>query len=177
MFAQTARVPPQELRLNHLVVQVVLLGLGDQNLRLPHQTRDVRDTSRSGSDAVTISTRASSYKTFARARMDSLHADVARLALGVFLARVGRDLDGLLILFVGVVLFCVAAAVYFLADLLMPAAPVVVLASGIAVSCFAPHTFRGVVGQWRGAGGAVCEDHVAFAFIWWEESRAAAGST
>ena len=57
------------------------------------------------------------------------------------------------------VLFRVAAAVYFLADLLVAAAPVVVLASRVAISRFAPHTPRGVVGQWRGAGGAVCEDH------------------
>jgi hypothetical protein len=57
-----------------------------------------------------------------------------------------------------VVLFRVAAVVYFLTDLLVPAAPVVVLACGIAVSGFAPYTTRRVVGQWRGAGGAVCED-------------------
>ena len=52
--------------------------------------------------------------------------------------RVGRVFldglrDGLLVFFVGVVLFCVAAAVYFLADLLVAAAPVVMLASGITV--------------------------------------------
>ena len=57
------------------------------------------------------------------------------------------------------VLFRVAAAVYFLADLLVPAAPVVVLACRVAISGLAPHASRGVVGQWRGAGGAVCENH------------------
>ena len=48
----------------------------------------------------------------------------------------------------------------FFTDLLVPAAPVVVLAGRIAVSRFAPHASRRVVGQWRGACGAVCEDHV-----------------
>ena len=43
-------------------------------------------------------------------------------------ARLDRDRDGLLVFFVGVILFRVAAAVYFLADLLVAAAPVVVLA-------------------------------------------------
>ena len=57
------------------------------------------------------------------------------------------------------VLFRVAAAVDFLTDLLVPAAPVVVLASGDAVSRLAPHASRGVVGQRGGAGGAI-GDHV-----------------
>ena len=48
-----------------------------------------------------------------------------------------RDRDGLLVFFFGIILFCVAAAVYFLADLLVAAAPVVGLAIGIAISCFA----------------------------------------
>ena len=49
-------------------------------------------------------------------------------------ARLDRDRDGLLVFFVGVVLLRVAAAVYFLAHLLVAAAPVVMLASGITVS-------------------------------------------
>ena len=58
------------------------------------------------------------------------------------------------------VFFRVAAAVDFLADLLVAAAPVVVLASRVAISGFAPHTTRlVVVGQWGGAGGAGCEEH------------------
>jgi hypothetical protein len=52
--------------------------------------------------------------------------------------------------------------VYFLADLLVPAAPVVVLARGIAVPGFVPHTSRGVVGERRGAGGAGCQDYVVW---------------
>jgi len=70
--------------------------------------------------------------------------------------------DGLLVFFVGVVLFCVAAAVDSLTDLLVAAAPVVMLASFVAVSRVASNTSRRGVGQWGGAGGAVCEDHFAF---------------
>ena len=131
-------------------------------LRLPRQTRHVRDTQFWRRNAIAISTRASAYETFSRARMHGLETDVARLALRVVRARLDRDRDGLLVFFVGVVLFCVAAAVYFLTDLLVAAAPVVVLASGMTISCVAPNASRCVVGQWGGAGGAICEDHLAF---------------
>ena len=94
--------------------------------------------------------------------LDALQADEARLALGVLGARLDRDLQSLLIFLVGVILFRVAAAVYFFADLLVPAAPVVVLAGGVAISRFAPHTSRRVVGQWGGAGGAINEEHRFF---------------
>ena len=70
-----------------------------------------------------------------------------------------RDRDGLLVFFFGIILFCVAAAVYFLADLLVAAAPVVMLASFVTISCMTPYASRRVVGQWGGAGGAGCEDH------------------
>jgi hypothetical protein len=60
--------------------------------------------------------------------MECLGADVASLALRVVGARLNRDRDGLLVFFVGVVLFRVAAAVYFLTHLLVAAAPVVMLA-------------------------------------------------
>ena len=84
-------------------------------------------------------------------------------------ARLDRDRGGLLIFFVGVVLFRVAAAVNSRADLLVSAAPVVMLASGIAVTCEAPSASpsRTVVGQWGGAGGAICEDHFALAGRLW----------
>ena len=36
----------------------------------------------------------------------------------------------------------------------------VALASGVAVPQLTPNTSRGVVGQWGGAGGACCEDHL-----------------
>ena len=89
----------------------------------------------------------------------------AREALGsirVVRARLYRFRDGLLVFFIGVVLLCVAAAVYLLADLLVAAAPVVMLASLIAVSRVASNAPRRGVGQWGGAGGACCEDHLAF---------------
>ena len=77
-------------------------------------------------------------------------------------ARRRRDRDCLRVLLICVVLFRVAAAVNFLTHLLVAAAPVVVPAGGITISGKAPHTSRRVVGQWRGAGGAICEDHFAF---------------
>jgi len=77
-------------------------------------------------------------------------------------ARLDSDRDGFLVFFVGVVLLSVAAAVYLLADLLVAAAPVVMLASFVAVSRVASNASRRVVGQWGGAGGAGCEDHLAF---------------
>ena len=85
---------------------------------------------------------------------------IARLAIRVVRALLDRLRDGLLVFFVGVVLFRVAAAVNSRADLLVRAA-VVVLAGQIAISGFAPHASRRVVGQWGGAGGAICEDHFA----------------
>ena len=75
-------------------------------------------------------------------------------------ARLDGLRDGLLVFFVGVVLFCVAAAVYSFTDLLVAAAPVVMpAASFVAVSRLASNTSRRSVGQWRGAGGAIREDH------------------
>ena len=46
--------------------------------------------------------------------------------------------DGLLVFFVGVALLSVAAAVDPLTDLLVAAAPVVMLASFVTISCVAP---------------------------------------
>jgi len=66
--------------------------------------------------------------------VEGLGADVARLALRVLGARLDGLRDGLLVFFVCIILFCVAAAVYLLADLLVAAAPVVMLASGITLS-------------------------------------------
>jgi len=122
----------------------------------------VRDAQLWRRNAITISTRAFTHKAFSRARVRGLETDIAFLALGVLRARLDRDCDRLLILFISVVLFRVAAAVNLLTDLLVAAAPVVVLASGIAVSRFAPHASRGVVGQWGGAGGAVYEEHLCY---------------
>ena len=79
------------------------------------------------------------------------------------LGRLDRDRDGLLVFFVGVVLFRFAAAANLLADLLVAAAPVAMLAGQFAISRIAPHASRGGVGQWGGARGAICEDHFILA--------------
>ena len=65
------------------------------------------------------------------------------------------------------VFFRVAAAVYLLADLLVAAAPVVMLARLVAVPRLTPNASRRVVGQWGGAGGACCEYHLALAAGVW----------
>ena len=54
--------------------------------------------------------------------------------IGVLGARLDRDRDGLFVFFVCIILFCVAAAVYLLADLLVAAAPVVMLASRVTIA-------------------------------------------
>ena len=77
------------------------------------------------------------------------------MALRVVRAFLDGDRDGLLVFFVGVVLFRVAAAVYFLTILLVAVAPVVMLASGIAIARPTAHTSRRVVGERLGAGGAM----------------------
>jgi hypothetical protein len=69
-----------------------------------------------------------------------------------------RDRDGLLVFFVGIILFRVAAAVYFLADLLVAAAPVVVLARRVTVSHPAPHASRRVESEILGAGRAFIQE-------------------
>ena len=58
----------------------------------------------------------------------------------------------------------VAAAVDPFTNLLVAAAPVVMLASGVTIASLASYASRRVVGQWGGAGGAICEDH--FALVW-----------
>ena len=77
-------------------------------------------------------------------------------------ARLDGLRDGLLVFFVGVVVLRVAAAVYSLTDLLVAPAPVVMLASGITIARLTSNASRRVVGQWGGAGGAICEDHFVF---------------
>ena len=88
-----------------------------------------------------------------------MRADEACLALRVLGARLDGLRDGLLVLFVCIILLRVAAAVDSFTDLLVAAAPVVVLASFVTISCVASNTSRRGVGQWGGAGGACCEDH------------------
>ena len=54
---------------------------------------------------------------------------------GVVRARLDGDRDGLLVFFVCIILLCVAAAVNPFTNLLVAASPVVMLASGITISC------------------------------------------
>ena len=42
---------------------------------------------------------------------------------------------------------------------IVAAAPVVLLAIGIAISRSAPDADRSILGQWCGASGATCEEH------------------
>ena len=70
-----------------------------------------------------------------------VEADVARLALRVVRARLDRDRDGLLVFFVGVVLFGAAALFDPSAQLFMPAVPVLLLACRTAVACAAAAAF------------------------------------
>ena len=55
---------------------------------------------------------------------------------------VDRDRGGLLVFFVGVVFFGAAPSEYLLADLLVAAAPVVMLASGVTIASFATKPSR-----------------------------------
>ena len=75
--------------------------------------------------------------------------------------RLDRDRDGLLVFFVCIILFRVAAAVDPFTNLLVAAAPVVMLACRVTIASVTSNTTRRVVGQWGGAGGAICEDHFA----------------
>ena len=79
-------------------------------------------------------------------------------------ARLDRDRDCLLVFFVGVILFRAASFLNPSTKRLVSAPlPVLSLAGLIAISGLAPTApFLVVVGQWGGAGGAVCEDHFGF---------------
>ena len=100
LLAQTALGPPSPLRVEGFVAQIVLLGLRDQNLRLSHQTRQVRETC--GTAA-----RAHAHEAFLRA---VLQTDVARLAFRVLRTLFDGLRRGLLVFLVGVVLFGAASA-------------------------------------------------------------------
>ena len=102
--------------------------------------------------------RAPAHEAFLRA---VLQTDVARLALRVVRALFDGVRDGLLVFFVGVVLFRAAAAGYFITLVVVAAAVRVVAEASItAVSCLTIHTVRGgVVLEGLGAGRAGGQDH------------------
>ena len=84
----------------------------------------------------------SAHEAFLGVRMNALQADIARLTFRVVGARLDRDRDGLLVFFVCIILFCVAAAVDPFTNLLVAAAPVVMLASGVTIASFATKPSR-----------------------------------
>ena len=72
-----------------IVVQIPLLGISDQNLRLLRQARHMRKT-------CCPTTGAPAHEALLRFPVEGLGADVARLALGVVGARLGLfSADGL----------------------------------------------------------------------------------
>ena len=144
MLTESARIPLHPPRFKAFVtsihlfkgpsVQIVILGLLDRDLGLPRQTRHVRKSHRPAARAE------ATHEAFSRAPMDGLRANVACLAFRVRHTRLDGLRDRLFVFFVCIILFRVTAAVYLLADLLVAAAPVVMLASGVAVARFADYT-------------------------------------
>jgi hypothetical protein len=117
------------------MVQIVLLGLGPQNLHLLRQTRHVSKTRRPAA-------RAPAHEAFLRFPVEGLRADEARLALRVVGALLDRDRDGLLVFFVGVILFVSTSLFNLLAELVMAALfPVFFLALRSAVARAAAAAF------------------------------------
>jgi hypothetical protein len=93
--------------------------------------------------------------------MERLRADEARLALRVVGVLLGRDRDGLLVFFVGVVFFGAAAFFYQFAEVFVPArgVPVLLLAGWTTVARLAAAALLRFVRERGGAGGTICKDH------------------
>ena len=94
-------------------LQIVLLGLGDQNLRLLRQARHVRKARRPAA-------RTHAHEALLRFPMEGLRADVARLALRVPRARLRRDRYGRRVLLIRIVLLGAASFLIFLQSLSCP---------------------------------------------------------
>ena len=169
-LAQSARVPPAPPLIQHIVAQIVLLGLPEQNLRLLRQARHVRE-------ARTSSARADpALEALSSAPLNTLCADVASLALRVVCAHLDRDRDGLLFFFVGVVLLGAASFLNLLAELVMASRfPVLSLAVRPAVGRFAAAALLGHWWQSDSAGGASREnsflDHRVESWSRWFKKR------
>ena len=154
LLAQATRVPPPPPLMPYLLVQIPLLGLLPQNLRLLRETRHVREARRPAA-------RTHAHEALLRFPVQSLRADVARLPLRVLRAFLGRDRDGLSILLIRIILFCATGSLNRLADLVMTALfPMCFLAFRPAVACTAAAAFL-AQGQPKlgSAGGAFREDH------------------
>ena len=135
LLTQATRVPPSEPRIKCLAVQIVLLGLRKQNLRLLRQARHVGKTRRPAA-------RAPANEALLRFPVQGLRADVARLALGVVGALLDRDRNGLCIFLICVLLLSAACFFYWFAELIVPALfPVLHLAVSPAVARAAAAAF------------------------------------
>ena len=135
LFTQTAREPPREPLIPRLDPQIVLLRFRDQNLCLLRQARHVCEARRS-------TARTHAHEAFLRFPVQSLRADVARLALRVFSAHLRRDREGLRVLLICVVLLGAACFFYLFAELVMASnLPVLFLARGAAVARAAASAF------------------------------------
>ena len=132
LLAQAALVPPLPPR---LLLQIVLLGLSNQNLRLLRQTRHVREARRSAA-------RTHAHEALLRFRVKGLGADVARLALRVLRASLRSDRNDLRVLLICVILLSAASFFYFLTELVVAALfPVLFLACGPTVARTAAAAF------------------------------------
>ena len=87
-------------------------------------------------------------------------ADVARLAFRFLRAFLGRNRDSLLVFLFGMVSFGATAALYPLTQILVTTLfLVLLLARRAAVACLAAAALFGKCREWRGAEGAICEEH------------------
>ena len=142
LLVQATRVPQFPLR---FYIQIVLLGLVHQNLRLLRQARNVRE-------ARGPTARAPTHETLLRFPVDGLRANIARLPLCVVRARLDRLRYGFLVFLGSMGLLCPSTSLNFLADLVMAAFfPVLCLADWATVKCFAAAALLGRVWQRGGA--------------------------
>jgi hypothetical protein len=142
-----------------IVVQIVFLDFVAQNFRLLRETRHVREARRPAA-------RTPAHEALLRFPVKGLCADVARLALGVLRAFLGRNRHGGRVLCVGIILLGTASFPYQFAELVVASLlPMLFLASRSAVPRLAAAALLG--GQrWQcdSADGALREDHRAW--IW-----------
>ena len=139
--------------MHHLLAQIVLLGLRNQNLRLLRQARHVRETRRS-------TARTHTYEALLRLPMQGLRANVARLPLGVLGAFLGRDRDGLLVFFFRVNYFRATAALDNRTQLFVAALPVQLLALPPAVARLADASRRVMFEGGSALGALEAKHHV-----------------
>jgi hypothetical protein len=92
--------------------------------------------------------------------VDGLHADVARLVLGVVHALLDRDCYGLSIIRICIILLGTASFLDILAKLVVAAlVPVLFLACRATVACLAAAALLGQTWKRGSAAGALRDDH------------------